>query len=44
MKAHVALVVGAVAALIASVARADEHRTLRAPRAFAGIAELILIG
>jgi hypothetical protein len=39
MRAGVALVVGLAAVLIASAGRADEHRTLRAPAAFAGIAD-----
>jgi hypothetical protein len=39
MRAGAALVVGLAAVLIASAGRADEHRTLRTPTAFTGIAD-----
>jgi hypothetical protein len=39
MRARVAVVIGVVAVLTASMVRADQHRTLRAPSAFANIAD-----
>ena len=39
MRARVAVVIGVVAMLTASMVRADQHRTLRAPSAFASIAD-----
>ena len=39
MTARVAVVIGVVAMLTASMVRADQHRTLRAPSAFASIAD-----
>ena len=40
MRARVAVVIGVVAMLTASMVRADQHRTLRAPSAFASIANV----
>lgn len=39
MRVRVAVVIGVVAMLTASMVRADQHRTLQAPSAFASIAD-----